>query len=162
MTEETTQEAPEVQEPEQTEEVVQETTPEPPKEEEKTPSRGVNRNQILSGKVKEAEGKVEKLSGANEELQVENAFLKEFSEITTKYPGAVEHKDAILEKVKAGYTSEDATLSVLNAEKQLFAKGEDKEVVAGGSAINQPTGESKEIDDMTQEERLEAIEKELG
>lgn len=83
-------------------------------------------------------------------------FYKNFSTISSKYEGSAEYQDRIREKVNAGYTMEDAALSVLNAEGKLPGSipVAPKQSPAGGSAItNLKAGGEKSVSDMTQEER---------
>jgi hypothetical protein len=86
----------------------------------------------------------------------ERDFYKGFNSITTKYPGASEYQDKILEKVNAGYDVEDATISILAKEGKYTptAPKLDKERVAGGSASTAMSGnDSKTPKEMTQDER---------
>lgn len=91
-------------------------------------------------------------------LQKERDFFESFSDTASKFPGASEHKDAIKEKVLAGYSVEDATVSVLNAEGKLtpsVEKAPEPQAVAGGSA---PTalpqaGGNKTLGEMSREEK---------
>lgn len=122
----------------------------------------------LSGKVKStaeerdaAKAGEEAAKAAQVAAEKERDFYADFSETSPKHPGANEYRDAIKAKVMAGYSVEDATVSVLNAEGKL--SGSVVPVVevapaAGGSAINQlPTGGAKTVADMTQAERREAL-----
>ena len=121
----------------------------------------------LSNKVKltaeerdELKAKTEELAAQNEALQKEKEFLSSFNDVTAKFPDAGEFQEQILEKVKAGYTAEDAALSVLNAEGKLIPGEAPKpENPAGGSADNVPTGEPKDISQMSQEERLAELQR---
>lgn len=90
---------------------------------------------------------------ANKEVE----FYKGFTAVTAKYPNAGEHTDEIRTKVLAGYTVEDATVSVLNSAGKLIPAKVDKQTAAGGSATNIPTGGKKEIKDMSQAERREQL-----
>lgn len=87
-------------------------------------------------------------------------FLDKFSDVSTRYQGASEFKDKIMEKVvTAGYSVEDATLSVLNAEGKLspIIEPRTNAPAAGGSASTViPTGD-RGADQMTQQERREAL-----
>ncbi len=121
------------------------------------PSRGAIRNEQLSGKVKIERDKAEEAITAQQTAEVERDFYKGFSETTSKYPQAAEHSDAILEKVKAGYPIEDATVSVLNSEGKLIPQKEDKEVVAGGSATTNPPDSEKPSSDMSQADIKEEL-----
>lgn len=87
----------------------------------------------------------------------ERDFYKDFNQISTKYPGANEYQDKILEKVNAGYDVEDATISILAKEGKYQPKVED-EKVAGGSAATALQGkDSKTPQEMTQDERRAAL-----
>lgn len=88
-------------------------------------------------------------------------FLDAFSGLASKYPGATEHKDAIQEKVLGGYSVEDATVSVLNAEGKLMPQAEiapQADSPLGGSAAN-PTfsTDQKSVNEMTREEKRAAL-----
>ncbi len=93
----------------------------------------------------------------------ERDFFKGFSAISEKYPGASEFQDAILEKVNAGYSQEDAAVSVLNANGRLQPQAQQQDVrpissAGGGSAATVLTGtDSKPVSEMTQAERREAL-----
>jgi len=72
----------------------------------------------------------------------ERDFYAGFADSIAKYPGANEYKEAIKEKVLAGYDPEDATISVLAKEGKYAPQGqpevvESLESPAGGSAVNQ-------------------------
>lgn len=90
----------------------------------------------------------------------ERDFYADFAVSSPKHPGASEYRDAIKEKVMAGYSVEDATVSVLNAEGKLSASVVPVVEVApaaGGSAVNQLPDSNKTAADMTQAERREAL-----
>lgn len=97
----------------------------------------------------------------NLSLTKERDFYKDFNASSSKYPGAHEYQDSILEKVKAGYSVEDATVSVLVKEGKLNAQIQEPEApsAAGGSASNSFSGEKKES---TQEELRSALLQKLG
>lgn len=88
-------------------------------------------------------------------------FLDAFTGLSSKYPGATDHRDAIQEKVLAGYSVEDATVSVLNAEGKLLPQAEIASAMgtaAGGSASTPPIqSASRGADEMTREERRAAL-----
>uniref|UniRef100_A0A6M3Y776 Scaffolding protein n=1 Tax=viral metagenome TaxID=1070528 RepID=A0A6M3Y776_9ZZZZ len=125
----------------------------------------------LSKARTDAQNEAEKLRIANEELALEKEqlakerdFLNSFSDESAKYPNAFEYKDAIKEKVLAGYTVEDATLATLAKEGKLPAPVvEEAPAVkldnpAGGSAATVQTNLSeKSVSEMTQEERREQL-----
>jgi len=124
-----------------------------------------NRFEKLSEKVILTSKERDELAKAKEELQAQNSsiskerdFYKDFSVNVTKYPDASEFQDKILEKVKAGYSTEDAMVSVLAKEGRLNAspvqeKPRSQAQVEGGSAPTQFKGD-KSIYDMTPTEKL--------
>lgn len=118
----------------------------------------------LSSKVKStseerdaAKAAEEAAKAAQASAEKERDFYAGFAESSPKHPGAVEYRDAIKEKVMAGYSVEDATVSVLNAEGKLT--GTVVPVVeiapaAGGSAVNQlPDTSVKPLSEMTRDEK---------
>lgn len=114
----------------------------------------------LSNKVKTTSEERDALALEKASLEKERDFYSSFTDSTAKYPGAVEYKDAIKEKVMAGYSVEDATVSVLNKEGkfQPQAPAVEKELVAGGSSLNRiPDGGSKSIGEMTRDEKRQAL-----
>lgn len=88
----------------------------------------------------------------------ERDFYSSFSDSTSQYPQASEYKDAIKEKVLAGYSVEDATVSVLAKEGKLTSAPQPRENIAGGSATNamQAQGD-KSIRDMERAEKRAAL-----
>jgi len=121
----------------------------------------------LSEKVKLTSEERDELKGLNESLTTEKQtlskerdFYKGFNEISTKYPGANEYQDKILEKVNQGYNVEDATISILVKEGKFTPapiKVEDVKV-AGGSAATAMKGDSgKSPQEMSQDERKAAL-----
>ena len=93
------------------------------------------------------------------ELERENAFNSGFAEVLGTHIAAKDHKDAIKEKVMAGYSVEDATFAVLGKAGLL---GQTPIQVAGGSATTTPQStQPKEVKDMNQAERREVLSKEL-
>jgi hypothetical protein len=133
-------------------------------------NRAQKRFTDLSEKVKLTAQERDDLAKAKAEADVkaekaekERDFYKDFSTSSAKYPGATDYQDKILEKVKSGYTVEDATVSVLNAEGKLTTPQAPRESPAGGSATNSMKGEGeKTIAEMTQAERRAILEKELS
>lgn len=115
----------------------------------------------LSNKVKLTSTERDQLAKAKQKLEVERdtakkevEFYSAFSDTTDKYPVAKEFKDKIKEKVLAGYSVEDAAVSVLAKEGRLEAPLPARDNPAGGSATNPPmTGESKPLKDMSLEEK---------
>lgn len=87
----------------------------------------------------------------------ERDFFKGFSIQSSKYPGANDYQDKILEKFHSGYDIEDATISVLAKEGKLTPQVQ-RQSPAGGSASNQISqGGSKTLSEMTREEKRQAI-----
>lgn len=96
------------------------------------------------------------------ELEKENSFHSQFSDMLSAHPNAKTHKDAIKEKVMSGYSVEDATFAVLGKAGALGGTQVEPTNPAGGSAdtaMNQ-TG-NKSVSEMTQEERRAILAKEL-
>ncbi len=126
-----------------------------------------NRFQQLSEKVKiTAQEKEQALAKAKSEetarlsAEKDRDFYKDFSTHSSKYPNANEYQDKILEKVKSGYSTEDAMVSVLAKEGKLNMSAtpapKPSSQVEGGSA---PTslGISKSLSDMTIDEKFSAL-----
>ena len=124
-----------------------------------------NRYQQLSEKVIQEKSEKEALVKAKEEVELKAAdvakerdFYKDFSSNVTKYPNASEYQEQILEKVKSGYSTEDAMVSVLAKEGKLNASPPEikQTQVEGGSAPTTFEGE-KSLSDMTPAEKLSAL-----
>lgn len=137
-------------------------------EEEEKINKVEKRIKDLSEKVKLTAQERDELIKTKEESEVkiiaaqkEVEFYKGFTPLTSKYPGSAEYQDKILEKHKAGYDLEEATISVLFKEGKLTIPAPPpppKENPAGGSAVNQiKSGEPKPVSEMTQMEKLEAL-----
>ena len=96
------------------------------------------------------------------ELERENTFNSGFADVISTHTAAKDHKDAIKEKVMAGYSIEDATFEVLGKAGKL-GKVQESTVtdVAGGSATTTPQSTQKEPKDMNQSERRDVLSKEL-
>ena len=126
-----------------------------------TPSESETRIKDLSKKVKNAseerdveKARADKSESEKEELVRERDFLSQFSDVVSANPQAKDHKDEILAKVKAGYTTQDATFAVLGAAGKLGTLAPEKVNPAGGSADTGVRAEGmKTVDEMTQEER---------
>lgn len=125
--------------------------------ENKPTPRGVERNQILSEKVKQTAEERDKEKQARETAEKELEFYKGFSKLSSKYPNAADYEDKIREKVLKGYDMEDAAIAVLNKSGKLMPQKVEREVVAGGSATTNPSQGSKTFKDMSQAERLAAL-----
>lgn len=111
------------------------------------------RDEALAKAQAEAEAKVS--------LEKERDFYKDFSANVSKYPNASEYQDKILEKVKSGYSTEDAMVAVLAKEGKLNINPETvtptRNIQAeGGSAPTSFEGE-KTLDNMTPVEKLDAL-----
>lgn len=130
------------------------------------PTEAEKRINDLSGKVKAtaderdaASAKASEAEAKTAEVERERDFYAGFSDVVAENPQAKDHKDDILAKVKAGYSVQDATYAVLGAAGKLG--GTSTETVAspaGGSATTSlPSGGSKSVTDMTQEERRAAL-----
>lgn len=122
----------------------------------------------LSEKLRMSSEEKEELAKAKDALELEKTsalkerdFYASFADATAKYPDASSYKDAIKEKVMAGYTVEDATISTLAKEGKLTGAPQqqvEREVVAGGSATNPPSqGGAKPINEMSREELRQAL-----
>lgn len=108
-----------------------------------------------------AEKKAQDETQARQTVEKERDFYSGFADSISKYPHAGEFKDSIKEKVLAGYSVEDATVSVLAREGKLntAAAPIQRDNPAGGSASNQiQNTSSKTIQEMTREERRATLE----
>jgi len=100
------------------------------------------------------------LEGEKDSLAKERDFYKDFSTNVTKYPNASDYQDQILEKVKSGYSTEDAMVAVLAKEGKLNMTSAPTPTpsfqVEGGSA---PTSfeVNKSLSDMKPEDKLSAL-----
>jgi hypothetical protein len=114
---------------------------------------------ILTSKERDAEVEArKKVEAERDSILKEKEFYKDFSVNVAKYPGASEYQDRILEKVRSGYSTEDAMVSVLAKEGKLSSPPAQQPYVQveGGSA---PTisGSNKSLRDMTKAEKLSAL-----
>jgi hypothetical protein len=114
---------------------------------------------ILTSKEKDealAKAKVEAEARLNAEK--ERDFYKDFSANVSKYPNASEYQDKILEKVRVGYSTEDAMVAVLAKEGKLTSEPiqPPSPQVEGGSASMSMSGD-KSLSDMTAAEKLAAL-----
>ena len=104
--------------------------------------------------------KAEAEAQARQDAEKERDFYKTFSTLATKYPGATDYQDKILEKVKAGYSEEDATVSVLNAEGKFSPAPQQQTPVmsaGGGSAATTIPMQDQTIETMTREDKRQAL-----
>ena len=115
---------------------------------------------ITSEERDELKGLLVESEKAKEAAFKERDFHSSFADATAKYPGANEYKDTIKDKVLSGYSVEDATVAVLASEGKLVMPepaAEPEPSPAGGSAVNQPPAGEKKLDEMTLEEKREAV-----
>lgn len=119
----------------------------------------------LSDKVKTtseerdaANAKVAEESARASAAEKERDFYASFADTTSQYPQAKEFKDEIKSKVLAGYTVEDATVSVLAKNGKLTTtQVREAPAVGGSSNTTLPPGGEKTVSDMTPEERKQAV-----
>lgn len=123
------------------------------------PTRSDNRFKDLSEKVeltaKERDEATAKALAAEKEVE----FYKGFSKVSSKYEGAADYQDKILEKVNSGYDLEDATISVLAKAGKLQNAPVQRQSPAGGSASTAiQAGDDKPLGEMTRAEKRAALE----
>jgi hypothetical protein len=104
----------------------------------------------------------EAAEAAKAAAEKERDFYASFTESAVKFPGATEYKDKIKEKVMAGYSTEDATVAVLNSEGKLTQSTPapaPQQPAAGGSAVNNlpAGGTTKSLSEMTRDEKRQAL-----
>jgi hypothetical protein len=93
----------------------------------------------------------------------ERDFYQGFADVVSTNPAAKDHKDEILEKVKGGYSVEDATMVVLGkagklAQQAAPAPQQFQQQTGGSAPITPPSnGVTKSPGEMTQAERREAL-----
>lgn len=112
----------------------------------------------LSSKVKEASTQRDDALKVADEAKREAGFYRDFADMIPKYQAASEYKDSIREKVMAGYSVEDATVAVLNAQGKLTPAAPlpptPPAPAAGGSATySPPQMADKPIHEMTRDEK---------
>lgn len=87
-------------------------------------------------------------------------FLEGFTSNISKYPQAAEFKDSIFEKVKGGYSTEDAMVSVLAKEGRLNSPTQQVQTptvqAEGGSAPTSFEGD-KTLKDMSADDKYAAL-----
>lgn len=124
-----------------------------------------NRFERLSEKVILTSKEKDELAKAKAELETKYAaiekerdFFKDFSASSAKYPEANAYQDKILEKVRLGYSPEDATVSVLAKEGKLGSVATPTQAPSpeGGSASTVIEGE-KDYKDMTPTEKRNVL-----
>lgn len=105
----------------------------------------------------EAEKKFADADTARIAAEKERDFYSNFADTTGQYPAAKEYKDAIKEKVLAGYTVEDATVSILAKEGKLTSytpPAQKMDSPAGGSATTSMRNDSdKSLGEMSKDEK---------
>jgi len=146
--------------------------------------KSINKKNKVEERIKDLSHKVKTTAEERDELQKltkqleeerdeakrEAEFYTSLSTVTDKYPDAREYKDDILEKVKSGYSIEDAAIAILVKEGKYTAPGAGEttketppsvDETAGGSATNVPQMGEKTIkeviQDGTQEEKRAAL-----
>ncbi len=112
----------------------------------------------LSEKARqEAEQKAQEAESAKQAAEKERDFYSTFADMTGQYPAAKEYKDAIKEKVLAGYTPEDATVSILAKEGKLgnyTPPAPRMESPAGGSSATAMRNDfDKPLNEMTRDDK---------
>ena len=125
-----------------------------------------NRFQQLSDKVANtSKERDEAIAKANAEAEAkanaekERDFYKDFSSNVSKYPASAEFQDKILEKVKSGYSTEDAMVAVLAKEGRLTASTPTHQPAfspEGGSAATTTMGD-KDISQASLDEKRNAL-----
>lgn len=124
----------------------------------------------LSGKVRSTseERDAEKARADKAEAERQTAvkdadFYKNYSTVTSKYPGSAEYLEQIRERVNKGYDLEEATVAVLAKEGKFnpptpTATLAPKTSPIGGSATTTlPVGGGKTVAEMTQAERRQEL-----
>ena len=125
------------------------------------PTRPELRNKDLSEKVIQTAKERDEANAKVALLEKENEFRKGFSKVASKYEGASDYEDKILEKVNSGYDLEDATISVLAKAGKLQNAPQARQSPAGGSASTAiQSGDDKPVSDMTTAEKREKLLKE--
>lgn len=132
-------------------------------------NRAEERIKDLSSKVRntakerdEAQAVAEAARAEAETATKERDFFKDFSTLASKYPNATEFQDKIMDKVRNGYSPEDATVSVLNAEGKLSAQPVEVAPIvgpaAGGSASTVIPNGDRSVNEMSRDEKRAALE----
>jgi outer membrane murein-binding lipoprotein Lpp len=133
--------------------------------EEQKENRVSTRIKALSDKVETTAKERDEFAKAKEEAdearlkaEKERDFYANFTDSVAQRPQASEYKDAIKEKVFAGYTVEDATVSVLAKEGKLTVEAQPRQAPIGGSANTSiPDGATKSVDEMSTDDKLKAL-----
>ena len=127
-----------------------------------TGNRSEERIRELSGKLELTATERDEFKTLNETTTRERDFYKGFADIVSTQPNAKDHQDEIKEKVLKGYSVQDATFAVLGGLGKLGNTPAQAPQVAGGSADTSPQGGDKELKDMTQGEKRDALTKIIG
>lgn len=124
-----------------------------------------NRFQQLANAKTEAQQKAEAESKARadaeakaQEAEKRVEFYKNFSQLSSKHPGAVDYQDQIYDRFSKGLDMEEATLGILAKEGKLGSTPNPQEVIRpeGGSALNSMEG-PKDLQDMNQNDMLDSL-----
>ena len=128
-------------------------------EPEEKPSRSDNRFKDLADKVKTTSEERDQATAKATALEKELEFHKGFSKITSKFSNASDYEDKIKEKVLAGADAEEATVAILYKAGKLDMgqAPTPRSSPAGGSASTTMTSGEKNLSDMTQAEKKEAL-----
>lgn len=129
------------------------------------PSEAEKRIKKLSGDVRTMAGErdAEKLARETAENTAKEAtrerdFYAGFADTVAANPAAKEHKDEILEKVKGGYSVEDATYAVLGKAGKLGgAPAVEDSSPAGGSATTTAAPAAKTVSEMSREDKRKQL-----
>jgi hypothetical protein len=135
-------------------------TPTPPADS----SRAEERIKELSEKVRLTSEERDEKARLLDTTTRERDFYASFTDVVATNPAAKDHKDAILEKVKGGYTPEDATFAVLGKAGLLGGTQPQPQTQmspAGGSATTTVQPGEKPMAEMSQAERRAALAKDL-
>lgn len=121
-----------------------------------------NDNRTLAQEKEAAEAKVKAEAERAASLEKEANFYKTFSQLSSKHPEATNYQEQILERVNKGYDPEEATLAVLAKEGKLGgftppAPQVRPQNVEGGSAMTQMPDGDKSLDEMSRNEKLDAL-----
>ena len=111
-------------------------------------------------KAQEAEARAKAEAERAEKAEKDLNFFKNFSQISSKHPGATDYQDQIKERVDRGYDPEEAVLAVLAKEGKLTSQPapQARPNVEGGSAqTNLGEGGTKSVSEMSQTEKMEAL-----
>lgn len=134
-------------------------------------NRVEKRIKTLSNKVKQTAQERDDEAKGRKKAEIERDSLKKEAEFTSSFSEnqhfsvAKDHRDEIKKKVSAGYSVDDAIVSVLAKEGKLDAIKVAKPIAnpAGGSSPNMPMmGDQKDLKDMTLQEKRAAVVEEMN